>query len=173
MQLQRAVGWSTLSAVSPTLKLILDTLPDRKKMSVLDVGCGEGIYGMILTAVSDLVVDGLDVYRGRVVEHIYNSFYLRSIADFEYERHYDLIVALHVLEHLKKDDAIKVIKTMQENADRLIIGLPNSRKGHVYKDTENKNPHSHKWGVHDFPFEELGLERTHDKLFLYRWLKAS
>lgn len=49
--IQRAKGWSTLSNIDETIKLIEKNLSkDAEEINILDFGCGEGIYGHIIKA---------------------------------------------------------------------------------------------------------------------------
>ncbi len=171
MKLQRAKGWSTLSAISPTLKIILDNLPE-KTATILDVGCGEGIYGAILTSVNNLIyVDGVDVYKSDIVGAVYDVFWKCTIQEYlemPNRLSYDMVLALHILEHLPIEKAIDAVNSLKESCPCLLIGLPNSRKEHVYKGT---GPDSHKWGIQEFPFEELELKKINDTHNLWIWRK--
>jgi 2-polyprenyl-3-methyl-5-hydroxy-6-metoxy-1,4-benzoquinol methylase len=167
MIIQRANMTSTLSSIGETVNLIASCLPD-KHATILDMGCGEGIYGMILKSIfrKKIDIDGVDIEKGQFP--IYDNFYQADMTDWEIPYTYDAILILHVLEHFPMDQAIALINKAKEACDCLIIGLPNSRKDHVYTGT---GPHSHKWGIHNFPFNEVTLTKAGTKCHLYIWRK--
>jgi len=169
MIIQRANMTSTLSSIGETVKLVANNIPNDYA-NILDMGCGEGIYGMVLKSLfrKKIVIDGVDIVEGQFVNTIYDSFYKADMADWEIPYIYDTILILHVLEHFPIDEAVKLINKAKEVCDCLIIGLPNSRKDHIYTGT---GPHSHKWGIHDFPFNEVTLEKAGTKAHLYVWRK--
>ena len=167
MIIQRANMTSTLSAIGETVKIIADCLP-KDYGEILDCGCGEGIYGMVLKSIfrNKIMIEGIDQEEGQFVSSIYDRFYKSSLIGWDYDYGYDVVLFLHVLEHFTMEEAIQIIERFKQNCETMIVGLPNSRKDHIYTGT---GPHSHKWGIHDFPFEKVGLTRTNAKSNIYKW----
>lgn len=170
MIIQRAKGTSTLSAIPDTIKVIAENTPPIA--SILDVGCGEGIYGMLLKSLFRNKVDvrGMDVNTYSMVHAIYDKFYPVSMEDFIItDKTFDMAIILHVLEHLEFAKAMKVIERVKTIADSIVIGLPLSRQGHLYK--QSKDPDSHKWGVSEFKYSEYGFTKCKSPFNLYLWKK--
>lgn len=173
--IQRAKGWSTLSNIDETIKLIEKNLSkDAEEINILDFGCGEGIYGHIIKACfpSKVKVFGCDVVKYAISEHIYDEYYvnkdfsaielLDKITPIE---GFDLILFNHVLEHLFLEEVQGLLAEAKNISDAIIVGLPNSKKGHVYKGTK---PDDHKWGVSQFP-AELQFQSVGKKCNLFLW----
>ena len=169
MIIMPARGTSTLSMIPDTIKAFANITPN-KAISVLDGGCGHGIYGHILKALfqDKVTVYGCDVKHSPFIDGVYKEFYNASIREVLLENDFDCVLLLHVLEHMMKDEALSLIKLAQEACDYIVVGLPASRKGHVYRQDVN-DPDSHKWGVHDFPFKSVRLEKYSKKYNIYTW----
>lgn len=176
MIVPRDVGVSNISYLSETLHAIINNTPHNQPLvKVLDVGCGKGVYGMILKSIfgNKLEMDGIDVGIGKLTSSIYDNVTKIDVSSFvkTNTKKYDLIFMNHVLEHLVMEDAIDIIKMFQSQGHgAILIGLPNSIKGFEYSDFAS--PHTHKWGIHNFPFEELGLVKIEkakaNKLFIWK-----
>ncbi len=97
----------------------------------LDVGCGAGLYGKILREVfgEDATIDAIDIFPEYVSRHnlnaIYNEIFIEDIR-LSYSRvnPYNLIVTGDVLEHLTKEDAIKVVDGLKTKCRFLWAALP-------------------------------------------------
>lgn len=167
----RAKGTSTIGAIPDTIKVIRDNTSDSP--SIIDVGCGEGIYGMILKSLFNehLFITGMDVKEYPIVKYIYNKFILGNILDWKDGGNYDMALCLHTLEHMQFENAVKAIEIMKGMADSILIGLPLSRKGHTY--TGKDTPDSHKWGVQDFKSAQYGFEKIHSKYNLFYWKRSN
>jgi len=138
-------------------------------LSILDVGCGKGVYGYLLrsiygwrklnlVAVDPYIPD--DFHRSMI--YIYNQLFRLDIQKFleTDSGDFSVILANHVMEHLKKEDAFWCMKRFKLLADLVLIGLPNARFGHVYPDADGTNYHTHKWGCMDRDFWELGFNHA-------------
>lgn len=165
------IGISNLDHIVPILKIISQYEEVRDKdiettLSVLDVGCGKGVYGYLLRAMygwNKLILTGVDPYVPEgfndAMGIIYDSIYHKDIQRFlEINNEvFSVILANHVMEHLNKDEAFMAIKRFKLLADLVLIGLPKARFGHKYSHANSTDYHTHKWGCMDKDFWNLGL----------------
>lgn len=167
MKVHRKEATSSLSLMPETLNFIINMTPDDKIVSILDLGCGTGMYGYMLRSMfkENIYLTGVDmgtrdIFRKRILPAVYDKFIDGNILTYKPDRKYDLLFINHVLEHILLEDAIKFIKKSQKdtNINSILIGLPRSRRNHVYN-IISKSPHTHKWGNHQFPHKELGFEK--------------
>ena len=136
--------------------------------SVLDVGCGFGMWGflcrMYLDAGAERVlpkdwqvrVDGIEYFEPYILDHqrsLYDHITIGDIRDLAPKvGEYDLIIAGDVIEHLDKDDGKRVIAQLYAKARRaLLINIP---LGLGWDHPEaHGNPgelHRSQWYVEDF-----------------------
>lgn len=123
--------------ITPVANLLIQVNPK----SVLDVGVGFGTYGFISRAFLDVwpgrmfkkdwltKIDGIEFYK-EFENPIYSFCYDRIFFGDALEilpklEKYDVIILFHVLEHMEKFKAIKVIELAHTHAKkRIIIGTP-------------------------------------------------
>ena len=94
---------------------------------VLDVGAGEGYYGKLIN--NRARVTAVEIWKP-TVRHLeslqqYANVIEADIRNFNYDQSYDLIIFGDVLEHLHLDEAIKVWQEAIDNADIVIVSIPN------------------------------------------------
>lgn len=179
MIIQRAKAFSGLNSIPETLSALLEYTPD-KKATVIDVGCGRGVYGYLLRSFfkSGMTLIGTDIeideYYRPALEIAYDQLILGSAFEMTLPVKADLVFVNHVLEHFPKENAFKYLDHLKaEGHSKILVGLPSSRKGHEYKDKENKSPHSHKWGIHDWNYSAQGFTRLSAKTNnLFLWQKG-
>lgn len=90
--------------------------------SVLDVGCGSGIYLKILQSLTDgevFGVDGVERSSTMLNEGEFQTVNLEQ--DLDFGRRYDLVVCLEVLEHLKPEMAYKSLDLIERSARERIV----------------------------------------------------
>jgi len=145
--------------------------------SVLDVGCGFGMWGFLCRTYLDVFqerfrpedwqvrIDGLELFDPYIQAHqraLYTSIRIADIrAAAETLDEYDLIIAGDVIEHLDKDDAERVLDVLYAKARRaLLVNIPLGETGWEHPENHG-NPgelHRSAWSVEDFlPFPN---ERT-------------
>ena len=112
-----------------------------KPRSVLDVGVGNGAYGLLLRQYLDigeqrikpsewkLRIDGVDVfegYRNPVWDFAYNNIYMGDIRHIHQQlSQYDIVMFNDVLEHLEKDEAVALVLAMVNRSSVVIATTPN------------------------------------------------
>lgn len=114
------------------IKPVLVNLPFDA--SVLEVGCGNGELLSYLKLVGYQNAVGIDTSAEQIniaKENVPNAYYVENSIDFLENRteEYDLIVAIDVLEHLSKKDAITFVKKINSAlrlGGKIILTTPNA-----------------------------------------------
>ncbi len=98
--------------------------------SFLDIGCGAGLYGKIIREVfgEKAWIIGVDIFdpyfkQFNLIE-IYDGFLVRDIRDDVPVDKADLITAGDVLEHLTKEEAVRVVNALRPKCRFLWAALP-------------------------------------------------
>lgn len=95
---------------------------------MLDVGCGYGAYGRMVEGKCFKVgVDAVNYRRRFKLGEVYNNFIVHDIRDTDFLRRlgsYDLAVAGDVLEHMSVQDARRVLSTLEQIAEAVIVAVP-------------------------------------------------
>ena len=123
--------------ISPVADLLVQTDPK----SVLDIGVGFGTYGFIARAFLDVwrgrmfkkawqtIIDGIEYYKefeNPVYSFCYNTVFFGNALDtLQVLKKYDVVILMHVLEHMEKFEAIKVLEEVHKHTNkRIIVGTP-------------------------------------------------
>lgn len=105
----------------------------------LDIGCGLGTYAKLLP---DLTWTGVEVWEPYVhqynLRNIYPTFHLADARAWQPDSHWDIAVAGDVLEHMTRDEAIKLFAKLRSCADTVIVSIP---IGHLPQDDIEGNPY--------------------------------
>jgi len=144
--------------------------------SVLDVGCGSGRWGKLLS-VKGFKVTGVDVtleylqtasVLGDYEELFKRDFEKDSLLDTFKVGVFDTVLCVEVLEHLKKQTGLKLLREMAALGGRVVVTTPCGFypfTGSCYADT-------HKSGWYREDFEALGYKVTVCKGRLYDYFLA-
>lgn len=128
---------------------ILDHLIQIKPASIIDVGCGLGIYGSLariylegdnlydrthLTwnkkenwAVRIDAIEGFEKYITDLHRLIYNDITIGNASDILQnvrDRSYDLVLAIDILEHFSKEDGAAFIRELKRAGQNVIVATP-------------------------------------------------
>lgn len=120
-------GISTITGKDISINYIQERI--RKDESILDVGFGAGYYGRSLKYLGYNNIDGIDVYEDDIEElnldNTYNNIYIENIIDFNF-KHYDMIIMGDILEHLKLEDAQKLLSKWKKEKryKHILISVP-------------------------------------------------
>jgi hypothetical protein len=143
--------------------------------SILDVGCGLGVYGMLCRIYLDLyddpeffeklkedrpkewgiTIDGIEGFQGYlrfIPRWAYNDIIIGDaleILSHKQEGGYDLILALAILEHLSKEDGFRFLGELRRVGRRVIVATPKEFKEQVVPDNPYETHKSH-WTYTDF-----------------------
>ena len=94
------------------------------RIKILDAGAGYGTYAR---GIPGLKMDALEIYQPYIDEYnltsLYDNVYCGSILDFDYDG-YDYIIMGDILEHIVKEDAIRLIKDISDKKIKLMVGIP-------------------------------------------------
>jgi len=157
------------------LMTLVDPLPwvvDRSSKSILDLGCGQGkVMAMIsLLKKFDKTV-GIDLYKPYIKQaqklNLYDKCLIMDVRKVKFvPSSFDIVLASHVLEHVSKQDAWKLVNKMEKIAKReVIIATP---IGKIYQPMFDENIlQEHKSYFYPKEFEKRGY-----KIIKYgvRWL---
>lgn len=130
--------------------------------SVLDVGCGDN--SPLRRVKKTFYSEGIDIYRPSIIKSkknkIHDAYIIGSIENIEKyykNKSFDAVIAMDVIEHFEKNDALKLLKKMEKIARKKVIILtPN---GFLDQGHYGNNPHQdHKsgWLVKDL--QSLGYK---------------
>lgn len=128
--------------------------------TVLDVGCGassplRSIKKTFKSVGVDLFKESIGKSMRLKIHDAYRIGDIRKISIWYKKQSFDAVIALDVVEHLKKIEALKLIKDMERVArKRVIIMTPNGFSDQHEYDDNPYQVHKSGWSVKDF--ENLG-----------------
>ncbi|MBN2311748.1 MAG: hypothetical protein JXR94_22405 [Candidatus Hydrogenedentes bacterium] len=164
---------STSIHLSYCVALIVHLAP----RSVLDIGCGFGVWGFLCREYLDVSsgrirpqqwktrIDGIELFEPYVQDHqraLYSSIRIADIRDALPDLDtYDLIIAGDVIEHLEKGEGEDVLEALYDKAQKaLLVNIP---LGEGWEHPEAYgNPgelHRSMWAEEDFTAYPHALER--------------
>ncbi len=147
-----------ISLTDPVCKIV-----DTSAKSVLDVACGKGLPMMVLKQkVNFKDVHGVDLYEPYINfckrKGIHNSYTFCDARKLPFKnKSFDIAMALQVLEHLNKKDALKVLTDLERIAKKqVIISTPIGLTFHPAVDGNDLQ--LHKSGFMPKDFEDKGYK---------------
>lgn len=123
--------------------------------TILDVGSGDGVRTKQL-ALKGKIIDGIELFKPYVAASrktgVYRHVYQENALHFKYTpRSFDAVIALQVIEHIEKKQAIALISRLEKAAKKMVfIATPN---GHFPQEEYDQNPlqvHQSTWTSDDF-----------------------
>lgn len=134
-------------------------MKDIKK--VLDLGCGDGSFMAILNKNKEYKVTGVELFEPYLNKAkrlgVYKRLIKKDIRKRTFKKgSFDVLLCSQVIEHLEKEEGLKLIPDFQQIAAKVIIGTPN---GHFSQEGYDKNHlqrHKSTWSVEDF--EKMGFK---------------
>lgn len=142
--------WIINSAEKPFLSVLKKELSGCK--SVLDIGCG--VNSSLGKIPKKFYSEGIDAFFGEKKPVIYDRFKKGNITNlrkYYKKKSFDAVIAIDVIEHLKKGDGIKFLRDLEWIAREKIIILTPS--GFMYQGPVGGNPfqvHLSGWNAKDF-----------------------
>ncbi|MEP7146160.1 MAG: class I SAM-dependent methyltransferase [bacterium] len=146
----------------------IDLVKRLDPKSILDVGVGFGRWGILFREFLEIwgdrnytgnwnrIIDGVEIFPGYLRDYhkyFYTNIYNENALDFikKTDCNYELINCGDVIEHFKKDDAIKFIADCVSKSRYVLINIPT---GNNWKqDALNNNEHERhlsEWSNKDF-----------------------
>jgi len=147
--------------VPPTYEFIIRKLLPSGRLMILDLGCETGVWGATLNRKKKYEFTGVDIYKPYLDICRKKGYYKRLIKDdltnIDFKtKSFDVVFLFQVIEHLGKEDAIKLIKKSINIARKaVIISVPNGECHQGVYDCNEHQKHLSKWMVEDL--EKLGF----------------
>jgi 2-polyprenyl-3-methyl-5-hydroxy-6-metoxy-1,4-benzoquinol methylase len=134
-----------------TIPQIIKIIQEVKPKHVLDIGIGNGKYGLLTQEYCEgVVVDGVEAWQPYITEiqkAIYRKIYTQDIRAINAKNlsGYDLILMIDVIEHLQKKEAHRVLNSFE---GLVLISTPvEDYRAHYENHYEDHVSH---WGLKDF-----------------------
>jgi cyclopropane fatty-acyl-phospholipid synthase-like methyltransferase len=138
--------------------------------SIVDIGCGAGIYlnEFAKRGISDwLGIDGSPSAKENFLLNKNELIIFDLAQEYQFKKKYDLGLCLEVAEHLREQDADTLIKTITEASDTIIFtaAIPGQGPrsiGHI-----NEQPHSYwikKFKDKNFSYLESRTEEMREEM---------
>ena len=155
---------SDTNQVPRILKLIAECQPE----SVLDVGVGWGRYGALLRlglehGYADISnrsnwrvrIDGIEVfseYIGDIQQAVYDEIHIGTVQELIGKLgNYDVILLGDVIEHLEKDEGVRLLNELLNKARRrVVVATPNGRYDQGALFDNQFEQHRSVWSPADF-----------------------
>lgn len=159
--------------------------------SVLDVGCGyDSVLKDVLSDKIDVFSVGTDICFNDLIvsrqKKIHNGYVCADIKKLCFkEKSFDVVLCMHVIEHLERDMGYEVIKMFEKIAKKkIIMGIPNKARTPSYyiEEGELRTGHRSYWSAKNLSslgykviptdgikcFENINARRAFRKFFLVR-----
>ena len=123
--------------ITPILDKIAALHNDQSIQDILDVGCGGGKWGFLSRDLIDyyhnsayfkkdweLSIEGVEAfpkYKTPVHEFIYDKIYYQPVQEIDFQKDYDIIFFMEVIEHIKKEEGLKILDTLLSRVRRGIF----------------------------------------------------
>lgn len=128
--------------------------------SVLDLGCGIGRWGYVIkNKKPDVHVTGVEIHKPYAEQAMktgcYDNVLNQSFTDLSNipSKSYDTVIAIETIEHVTKDESIKLLKEMERIAKlKIVISTPSG----FYELDTNQDSECHKCGWTKNELQDLG-----------------
>ena len=153
---------------SENKELAVKWIKELKPKTVLDIGCGMGIYN-ILSKVKGQHWTGLEAFAPYIeMFNLYSRYEEIIIADARYVNYdkvgdFDLSITADVLEHMFKHEAKQLIIDLLEHSKYLLISIPVEHQEQQAGYENNKfETHIDHWTYEEMKEFLKGKEITHE-----------
>lgn len=114
----------------------------------LDIGCGKGIYGKLITCdCYKLAIDGMDYWDKFGLKRYYANFWQKDMRDIAFIRElakrtggFDLVTMGDVLEHVTYREAREVLDCLEDVSKMILVAVP-----YLYPQDWENNPWEKHW----------------------------
>lgn len=128
-------------------------------VSILDVACGLSLKSKFIDAKVRVGVDIHEPYFGHIetdVPYVVVKYDVRKLREIFVPNSFDLVIALDIIEHLEKDEALDMIKQCEEIARKaVVLETPN---GYIPQNIDIQGHGGDEWQTHRCGWEVEELE---------------
>lgn len=132
---------------------------DEDIVTVLDVACGLSFKSKYIPAQIRVGVDIYDEYFKHIeadVPYVVLKYDVRKLEEIFTEKSFDIVIALDVIEHLEKEDALSMIRQCEKIAKKAVI--LETPKGYIPQNIDILGHGGHEWQTHRCGWEVKELE---------------
>lgn len=119
---------SSTSLGKTTAKRWIEKLIDNDSFRILDLGCGRGTYGRLISKpFYGVAVDAMPYKEKFELMKFYKEFYqfdIRETDKISKLGNFDLAIMGDVLEHLYPEEAHEVLACLEKQCDRILVAVP-------------------------------------------------
>lgn len=118
-------------------------------VSILDVACGLSLKSKFIPAQIRVGVDIYEKYFDHIetdVPYVVLKYDVRKLNEIFVPKSFDLVIAIDIIEHIEKDEALEMIKQCEKIARKaVILETPN---GQVEQNLDITGHGGHEWQTH-------------------------
>ena len=157
MLAQKARPWVPFTALNTVWRML-----DKESRSILDVGCGKGEPMRFINRNKLFHTVGVDIFEQYMEackeQQIHDEYLLCNICNLPFaDKSFDIVLCMEVLEHLEKDEGVKLLRHMDRIARKQVI-LTTPVGKHKQESFED-NPHQeHKYIWSSDEMQALGYK---------------
>lgn len=145
------------------ISFVIKTIMESKPKTVLDCGTGMGKFGFLCREMLDIykrgdqwrtserktTIDGVEIFKPYLDEfkhlhYIYDNIYNCSVLDFEF-KDYDCIILGDVLEHIDKEEGIKLLHKIINHSRIFVLSVPLGNFLYEFKGENKYESHISVW----------------------------
>lgn len=168
------MGTSNWQNISWCVQAIMKIQPRR----VLDVGVGFGRWGMVVREFAEvwfdrvlpedwtIEIEGIEAFAKNIAPyhaHFYNRIHIGDAKDLvpQLPGRWNLVILGDVLEHFYKSDGERLLATLLERSDYVLVNLPLGDSWEQHEKYDNPyEEHKATWELEDFPAELVRAHKT-------------
>ncbi len=138
-----------------------------KAKTVLDLGCGLGLYGVALSSYG-ADYTGLDVSKWAIENTTFENLNIKQgdIREKQDFKDFDLVMVVDVLEHLEEEELDNVLETIKRYGKRFLFSFPVIGMLDLSKDPTHRIHKEQEWWINKLT-NHFKLEKTPDN-FMYK-----
>jgi len=154
------------------LSAIAEFIKRMQPGSVLDIGAGFGKWGVLVREYTDIYkrrydktkwqvrIDGIEIFGAyeSVPWGVYDNVYVGNAVEILPSLgNYDLIISVEVLEHIKRENGLRMLANIKAKSKRFLVSYSNTT--HLPMMGNQAEAHISKWSKADFPGCKLLCQR--------------